>query len=156
MRFVGNNRLVTNTGYPYAGSDKIEFGLDEVVAFGKLSCWGDRVTRQWVRLEDGRELIVHPTKMDKERCKALRWWFDRISSPCAPRGDFVMRWTIREELTRCCFVDLAVGEQFATDVYIVGERTPCVKTNTRYYEHAGERHYVSDSNMRIRPLGATT
>jgi hypothetical protein len=64
--------LVEGTGFPWPGGPEREFAREEVVAFGKLTSWGDFVTRYWVRLAGGTELHVNASKESKDNERWLR------------------------------------------------------------------------------------
>ena len=70
VKITARNREVTNTGYPYGGTQVIEVEPAEVVALGKLTSWGDNRTLFWLRLQDDSEVYVKVCDQDKS---VQRW-----------------------------------------------------------------------------------
>ncbi len=62
--------LKTMTGYPYPGGAVLWATDTEVLALGKLTAYGDSVTRYMLRLRDGREVFV---KASEQASVAEKW-----------------------------------------------------------------------------------
>ena len=84
----GNEKRLSNTGCPWPGGTEVTFEQADVVALGKLHCWGDACVQFIVRLTDGREVFVRANKQAKEDEKFLRRLARKV-----PRGGFATRST---------------------------------------------------------------
>lgn len=68
----GRVKALSNTGCPWPGGEDVEFHQTDMVALGKLSCWGSACIQFIARLADGREVFVRADKQSKEDEKFLR------------------------------------------------------------------------------------
>ena len=79
-------KALSNTGCPWPGGEEIEFQQADVVAFGKLTCWGSACIQFIVRLADGREVFVRADRQAKEDERFLRKIAKRV-----PKVGYAMR-----------------------------------------------------------------
>jgi hypothetical protein len=54
----GHEKALSNTGCPWPGGATREFSRTDVLALGKLICWGSACTQFIARLVDGTEVFV--------------------------------------------------------------------------------------------------
>jgi hypothetical protein len=69
---IGTIKALSNTGCPWPGGLAREFTQADVVAFGKLHCWGSSCVQFVVLLTDGMEVFVRADKQAKEDERWLR------------------------------------------------------------------------------------
>lgn len=75
----------TNTGFPYAGENRVEFSADEIARVGKLTAFGSATVQFVVELKAGGELVhVRACDQSKDDERFLRRAGKRIGSVSRP------------------------------------------------------------------------
>lgn len=86
-------RSLSHPWGPWAGGKPELFEQTDVVAFGKLSRWGDARVHYLVRLRDGVELFVNASKQATADQKWLRKLGAHTNTPTATRdGGWAIAW----------------------------------------------------------------
>lgn len=65
-------KVLSNTGCPYAGGLLKEIDPSELTHLGKLKCWGSSCTQFMARLRDGSEVFIKACDEPKDIEKWLR------------------------------------------------------------------------------------
>jgi len=68
----GTMKALSNTGCPWPGGDPVSFTQADVIALGKLRCYGSSCIQFIVKLADGRDVFVRADKQSKADEKFLR------------------------------------------------------------------------------------
>ena len=69
---IGTAKALSNTGCPWPGGEVVTFTQADVIALGKLRCYGSACIQFIVKLTDGRDVFVRADSQPKEDEKFLR------------------------------------------------------------------------------------
>lgn len=72
MTVRGLAKTTSSSGCPLPGGEEVEFAQGDVLALGKLYCWGSACVQFIVRLRDGREVFVRADRQGREDERFLR------------------------------------------------------------------------------------